>query len=144
SRWGRRATTKPSVAPAQAAAEGPREGVAAHASASLLVCAYVRKAFRVLQALAGVTLEVRAGEILGLIGPNGSGKSTLINVVSGYYQSDGGRIALDGQDIARVRAHRIASLGLARTYPIPRSFPRLSVLANIALAAPFAPGPPPH
>ena len=60
SRWGRRATTKPSVAPAQAAAEGPREGVPAHASAPLLVCADVRKAFRGLQALAGVTLEVRA------------------------------------------------------------------------------------
>jgi len=140
SRWGRRAATKPSVAPAQAAAEGPREGVAVPASAPLLVCADVKKAFRGLQALAGVTLEVRAGEILGLIGPNGSGKSTLINVVSGYYQSDGGRIALDGQDIARVRAHRIASLGLARTYQIPRSFRRLSVLDNVALAAMFGGG----
>jgi len=140
SRWGRRAATKPSVAPAQATAEGPREGVAVPASAPLLVCADVKKAFRGLQALAGVTLEVRAGEILGLIGPNGSGKSTLINVVSGYYQSDGGRIALDGQDIARVRAHRIASLGLARTYQIPRSFRRLSVLDNVALAAMFGGG----
>src|SRR5262249_3895475 len=59
SRWGRRAATKPSVAPAQAAAEGPRGGVAVPASAPLLVCAAVKKAFRGLQALAGVTLEVR-------------------------------------------------------------------------------------
>ena len=97
----------------------------------------MKKAFRGLQALAGVTLEVRAGEILGLIGPNGSGKSTLINVVSGYYRADGGRVVLDGLDIARVRAHRIAGLGVARTYQIPRSFRRLKVVDNVALAAMF-------
>jgi branched-chain amino acid transport system permease protein len=110
------------------------------AAASLLGCVEVKKAFRGLQALAGVTLDVRAGEILGLIGPNGSGKSTLINVVSGYYRVDGGQILLDGRDIARVHAHRIAGLGLARTYQIPRSFHRLSVLDNVALAAMFGGG----
>src|SRR5258705_10085778 len=109
-------------------------------STTLLGCTDVKKAFRGLQALTGVTLEVRAGEILGLIGPNGSGKSTLINVVSGYYQADGGRVVLDGRDIARVRAHRIAGLGLARTYQIPRSFRRLSVVDNVALAAMFGGG----
>jgi branched-chain amino acid transport system permease protein len=109
-------------------------------SMALLGCTDVKKAFRGLQALAGVTLEVRAGEILGLIGPNGSGKSTLINVVSGYYQADGGRVVLDGQDIARVRAHRIAGLGVARTYQIPRSFGRLKVVDNVALAAMFGGG----
>jgi len=103
----------------------------------LLACTDVTKAFRGLQALAGVTLEVRAGEILGLIGPNGSGKSTLINVVSGYYRADGGRIALDGADLARVPAHRIAGLGLSRTYQIPRSFRRLRIVDNVALAAMF-------
>ncbi len=113
---------------------------AREASAPLLGCVDVKKAFRGLQALAGVTLDVHAGEILGLIGPNGSGKSTLINVVSGYYRVDGGRIVLDGRDIARVRAHRIAGLGLARTYQIPRSFHRLSVLDNVALAAMFGGG----
>jgi branched-chain amino acid transport system permease protein len=106
----------------------------------LLGCSDVKKAFRGLQALAGVTLEVRAGEILGLIGPNGSGKSTLINVVSGYYRADGGRVVLDGLDIAGVRAHRIAGLGVARTYQIPRSFRRLSVVDNVALAAMFGGG----
>jgi len=109
-------------------------------SMTLLGCTDVKKAFRGLQALAGVTLEVRAGEILGLIGPNGSGKSTLINVVSGYYQADGGRVVLDGRDIARVRAHRIAGLGVARTYQIPRSFGRLKVVDNVALAAMFGGG----
>jgi branched-chain amino acid transport system permease protein len=116
------------------------ESPARATSAPLLGCIEVKKAFRGLQALAGVTLEVRTGEILGLIGPNGSGKSTLINVVSGYYRVDGGQIVLDGHDIARVRAHRIAGLGLARTYQIPRSFRRLSVVDNVALAAMFGGG----
>jgi ABC-type branched-subunit amino acid transport system ATPase component len=139
-RRGRRPVARPSDTSTRAAAEEPREAGAVPAAAPLLVCTDVKKAFRGLQALAGVTLEVRAGEILGLIGPNGSGKSTLINVVSGYYQSDGGRIALNGQDIARVRAHRIAGLGLARTYQIPRSFRRLNVVDNVALAAMFGGG----
>jgi len=116
------------------------ESPARATSAPLLGCVEVKKAFRGLQALAGVTLEVRTGEILGLIGPNGSGKSTLINVVSGYYRVDSGQIVLDGHDIARVRAHRIAGLGLARTYQIPRSFRRLRVVDNVALAAMFGGG----
>ena len=77
---------------------------------------------------------------VALLGSSGVGKSTLINVVSGYYRVDGGQIMLDDLDIARVRAHRIAGLGLARTYQIPRSFHRLSVLDNVALAAMFGGG----
>ena len=134
----RRRTAGPSAdTGARVAAERSPAAATRQAAVPLLACTDVRKAFRGLQALAGVTLEVRAGEILGLIGPNGSGKSTLINVVSGYYQTDGGRIALGGHDIARERAHRIAGLGLARTYQIPRSFRRLSVVDNVALAAMF-------
>jgi len=103
----------------------------------VLACTEVFKAFRGLQALSGVSLEARPGEILGLIGPNGSGKSTLINVVSGYYRADRGRILFDGRDITRVDGHRIAGRGLSRTYQIPRAFGRLSVLDNVAVAAMF-------
>jgi branched-chain amino acid transport system permease protein len=103
----------------------------------LLQCADVSKAFRGLQALAGVTLDAREGEILGLIGPNGSGKSTLINVISGYYRADDGRIAFDGREITAVEGHLIAGLGLSRTYQIPRSCRRLTVLDNVALSAMF-------
>jgi branched-chain amino acid transport system permease protein len=136
----RRAPAAPVEAATRIATERSREPATPLTTVPLLACTDVKKAFRGLQALAGVTLEVRAGEILGLIGPNGSGKSTLINVVSGYYRTDGGRIALDGRDIARMRAHRIAALGLARTYQIPRSFRRLSVVDNVALAAMFGGG----
>src|SRR5258705_4177620 len=139
-RGARPAAGGPVAAATSVAAAVTTESPARPAAVPLLGCTDVKKAFRGLQALAGVTLEVRAGEILGLIGPNGSGKSTLINVVSRYYQADGGRVVLDGRDIARVQAHRIAGLGLARTYQIPRSFRRLSVVDNVALAAMFGGG----
>jgi branched-chain amino acid transport system permease protein len=103
----------------------------------LLVCADVRKTFRGVQALGGVSLEVREGEILGLVGPNGSGKSTLINVISGHHRADRGEIRLDGVDIADRAAHRIARLGISRTYQIPRPFAHLSVRENVALAGMF-------
>src|SRR5690606_32053776 len=84
-----------------------------------------------------VSLDVRAGEILGLVGPNGSGKSTLINVISGYYRQHAGRILIDGRDQSGAPAHRIARAGVGRTYQIPRPFRRLSVLENVALYATF-------
>ena len=106
----------------------------------LLVCADVSKAFRGIQALRGVSLEVREGEILGLVGPNGSGKSTLINVISGHYRADGGRIVLGGVDLGGRAAHAIARLGLSRTYQIPRPFAHLTVRENVAVAGMFGRG----
>jgi branched-chain amino acid transport system permease protein len=136
--WRRRARRAPAAAvDAPALVVDAVTPPAVAAAGTLLACTDVTKSFRGLQALAGVTLDVRPGEILGLIGPNGSGKSTLINVASGYYRPDGGRIALDGRDLAPLPAHQIASLGLSRTYQIPRSFRRLTVLDNVALAAMF-------
>jgi len=117
--------------PAPAAWPGKPEGQA------LLEARGLCKAFRGVQALAGVDLEVRRGEILGLVGPNGSGKSTLINVVSGHFRPDSGRILFEGRDLARLEAHRIARTGIARTYQIPRPFAHLSVLENVALPAMF-------
>jgi branched-chain amino acid transport system permease protein len=118
--------------PAVATASSARIG-----GAPLLVCADVRKAFRGVQALAGVSLDVREGEIVGLVGPNGSGKSTLINVVSGHYRADGGRILVGGVEVAGMVAHEIARRGVARTYQIPRPFARLTVRDNVAVAGMF-------
>ena len=100
------------------------------------------KAFKGLTALAGVDVDVRRGEILGLIGPNGSGKSTFINVVSGHYLPSGGGVTFEGREIAGMPAHRIARAGIARTYQIPRPFRHLTVLDNVAVAAMFGGGEP--
>jgi branched-chain amino acid transport system permease protein len=107
------------------------------AGGTLLSAHGVSKAFAGVQALAGVDLEVRRGEILALVGPNGSGKSTLINVVSGHYRADTGRVMFGGSEIEQLTAHRIARLGIARTYQIPRPFAHLSLLENVTLPAMF-------
>ena len=97
----------------------------------------VTKRFGGLQALASVDLDVREGEIFGLVGPNGSGKTTLINVISGFYPLSGGTIRVDGAEIGRDPAHEIARRGVARTYQIPRPFSNMTVLDNVALCATF-------
>lgn len=97
----------------------------------------VAKHFGGLQALAGVSLDVREGEIFGLVGPNGSGKTTLINVISGHYPLTAGTIAVDGLQIGNLPANQIARRGVARTYQIPRPFVNMTVLENVALAATF-------
>jgi branched-chain amino acid transport system permease protein len=86
-------------------------------------------------ALAGVTLFVRPGEILGVIGPNGSGKTTLLNLLSGFHRPDGGRILLDGRDIAAWPAWRRARAGIARSFQHGALADDLSALDNVAVAA---------
>ena len=88
-----------------------------------------------MRALDSVGIEVREGEILGLLGPNGSGKSTFINVVCGHYKPDAGVLQFAGRDLARLPAHRIARAGVARTYQIPRPFGAMSVRENLELGS---------
>jgi branched-chain amino acid transport system permease protein len=103
----------------------------------LLSAAGVGKSFNGFHALRGVDVDVRCGEILGLLGPNGSGKSTFINVISGHYIATSGKIKFDGKHIAHLKAHRVAGSGVARTYQIPRPFDSMTVLENVALSAMF-------
>jgi branched-chain amino acid transport system permease protein len=136
---------KPSVAPERAhepatVSRTVADPVAPQAHASngvLLECKDVHLSFRGVRALDGVDLDVRAGEILGVVGPNGSGKSTLVNAISGFYRPHQGRILLAGEDLVKLDAHQIAQIGVARTYQIPRPFQHLSVLENVALAGMF-------
>jgi branched-chain amino acid transport system permease protein len=134
-----RAATLPPTAPT-----GPRAPDSAVAAALpgevLLRARGLAKSFRGVRALAGVDVEVRRGEILGLLGPNGSGKSTFINVVSGHYLPSGGSIVFEGREIAGRAGHAIARAGIARTYQIPRPFARQTVLDNVALATMFGGG----
>ncbi len=113
---------------------------ASHAGGVLLRTRGLAKSFRGVKALAGVDVEVRRGEILGLLGPNGSGKSTFINVVTGHYVPTGGSVQFEGAELAGRPAHHIARAGIARTYQIPRPFGHQTVLDNVALAALFGGG----
>lgn len=93
------------------------------------------KKFGELVAVNKVDLHVEEGETLGLIGPNGAGKTTLINVVCGYLPADGGRVEFLGKDITKLPAYVRCKLKIARTYQVPRPFPALNVLNNVAVAA---------
>ncbi|MEJ8823020.1 branched-chain amino acid ABC transporter ATP-binding protein/permease [Variovorax humicola] len=126
-----------SLAGAAASAPAPDPAPAPRTGQALLRAQGVRKSFKGVQALRGVDLEVRQGEILGLLGPNGSGKSTFINVASGHYAATAGVIEFAGRRISGIPAHRIAHGGIARTYQIPRPFAHLTVLQNVALPAMF-------
>jgi len=82
-------------------------------------------------ALDRVDLAVERGELVSLIGPNGSGKTTLFNCITGYVAADGGRAIFRGNDLTNVPPHRVARLGVARTFQQVSVFPRLSVLENL-------------
>ncbi len=123
--------------------EGIKEPGQAHATRRavtnqpLLEVRQLSKAFKGVQALDGINLQVFEGEILGLLGPNGSGKSTFINVVSGHFAATGGEIVFDGRALTGLPAHLVAQAGIARTYQIPRPFAHMTVLQNVALVAMF-------
>ena len=95
----------------------------------------LRKAYSGVHALDGVSFDVEAGSITGLIGPNGSGKSTAIDCISGFQKLDGGKSVLAGNDITGKVAHHIARAGLMRTFQTVRIYERLSLRDNLAIAA---------
>ena len=89
------------------------------------------RSFGGVTALAGVSFSLSAGTIHGLIGPNGAGKTTLINVLTGITKPDSGSVLLDEQPIHPLPPHRIAALGVARTFQNIRLFPAMSGLENV-------------
>jgi branched-chain amino acid transport system ATP-binding protein len=103
----------------------------------LLQLADVSKRFGGHVVLDGVRFGVARGEIVGLVGPNGSGKTTTINVICGLYRADGGSIVFDGRPVHRMPMHRIAHLGINRTFQVPRTFRDMTVRENIEVAAHF-------
>lgn len=96
----------------------------------LLSLENVTKKFGGVMANNNVSFDVNRGEIVGLIGPNGAGKTTVMNLISGIFKPDSGKIIFDGHDITPDSSDRICRLGIARTYQIPRPFPELTALAN--------------
>ncbi|MCX7028433.1 MAG: ABC transporter ATP-binding protein [Spirochaetes bacterium] len=87
-----------------------------------------------LQAVADLDLSIDENEIFSIIGPNGAGKTTVFNMVSGFYKPDAGRIRFAGRDLTRLKPHRIAALGVARTFQNLELFSRMTVLENLLIA----------
>jgi branched-chain amino acid transport system permease protein len=97
----------------------------------------LRKAFGGLVAVDDVSFDVKRGEIIGLIGPNGSGKTTVLNLISGALAPDAGVITLRDRDIVGLGAHRIARLGIARTFQLVRVLESMTVLENVMVGLAF-------
>src|SRR5687767_5967697 len=106
-------------------------------AAPLLEVVDVAKRFGGVRALAGVSLSVGKGDVLGLVGPNGSGKSTLIGILAGVHAPSAGRVRLAGRRIDRLPPHVRSHLGIARTHQIPKPFESMTVRDNVAIACMF-------
>ena len=102
---------------------------------TILAAHNLSKRFGGVQALTGVSFHVEPGEIVGVVGPNGAGKTTLFDIIAGLQPPTAGSVEYDGRRITGLPAHRIARLGLARTFQIPRLFVQLDVLHNVLVGA---------
>jgi len=100
---------------------------------SLLEGRGIGKRFGGVQALGDVSFAIAAGEVFGLIGPNGAGKTTLFNVLSGIYPPDKGGFVFDGRSLDGLKAHQVASAGIARTFQNIRLFANLSSIENVMI-----------
>jgi branched-chain amino acid transport system ATP-binding protein len=103
---------------------------------TLLELTGVRRAFGGVTAVDVDHIAIPRAKMTALIGPNGAGKSTLFNIITGFESHDAGVWSFDGQDITGMRAHRIARLGMVRSFQLTRLIPGISVLENMLLAAP--------
>jgi branched-chain amino acid transport system ATP-binding protein len=100
---------------------------------SLLSVRNVTINFGALVALRNVSFDINGGEIIGLIGPNGAGKTTVVNIISGVYQPKEGQIFFEGKDRTALSPHKVAALGIARTFQNVALFKGLSTLDNIMM-----------
>ena len=131
---GRRRSTPPPVdvvAPAVPVGEAARTAP----GDVLLDVRGVSKSFLGLQALSGVSFDVREREILGVIGPNGAGKTTLFNVLNGFLVPDAGEVRFGGVAITGLRPSEVCRRGVGRTFQVVRTFPHLTVLENVMVGA---------
>src|SRR6188472_2560278 len=87
-----------------------------------------------LKAVQQFSIRLPRGALYGLIGPNGAGKTTVFNLLTGVYQTMGGRMSLNGSNLVGLKPHEVAAAGIARTFQNIRLFPGLNVLDNVRLA----------
>ena len=97
----------------------------------LLEISNLSRSFGGLKAVNDVSFAVQAGLIKSVIGPNGAGKTTLFNLISGMLPSDSGVVRQNGREITRLRPHKIAELGICRTFQTTKLFSRMTVLENV-------------
>lgn len=100
---------------------------------SLLTANNLSLAFGGVHAVDDVSFSVNKGEVFSIIGPNGAGKTTLFNLISRLYDTSAGSIHFNGQDISQVPTHRIAELGIARTFQNNELFEQETVLRNLLI-----------
>ena len=91
------------------------------------------KRFGGVHAVDSVSFEVRRGEMLGIIGPNGSGKTTLINLITGFYKPNTGKVVYQGKDITGLQPYKVADLGLVRSFQMVRPFYQLPAFKNLII-----------
>ncbi|RLE88275.1 MAG: ABC transporter ATP-binding protein [Thermoprotei archaeon] len=107
---------------------------------SLLITDGLFKRFGGVIALDNVSIRVEPSSITLLVGPNGSGKSTLINVISGFYKPDSGRVFFNNCEVTGWPPHKLYSAGIARTFQLPAPFAKMTVLENLLVAAKWSTG----
>ena len=105
------------------------------AGTTLLRAQDLRRHFGGVKAVDGVSLDVKAGETLGLIGPNGAGKTTTFELLGGFTKPDGGRVFFDGQDVSHLGPEARAKLGMIRSFQDAALFPTMTVLDALRLAS---------
>ena len=109
-------------------------------SQTILTVTNIKKTFGGVTALSNVNMEIESGKMTMMIGPNGSGKTTLINVISGFYKPDEGKVVFEGKDITGKPPNEVAKQGLVRTFQVPAPFQKLSVMENLLIASGGNPG----
>jgi branched-chain amino acid transport system ATP-binding protein len=99
----------------------------------ILSVKYISKSFGGLKALADVSFDIHEGDVFGIIGPNGSGKTTLINCITGFIKPDSGHVYFKGKKITGWEPHKVAHVGIARTFQIMRPYYSLPAYKNLII-----------
>ena len=103
----------------------------------MLITEGVEKRFGGLVAVDNVSLHIKEGEIFGIIGPNGAGKTTFLNCISGFYKPEKGKVLFKERNVVGLEPHQLCHLGMARTFQIVRSFPKMSARDNVKVGVVF-------